>query len=39
MFGVDARFERAFGDDQFFRDDVAQDLTLTRVTLVVRYRF
>jgi hypothetical protein len=38
-FGVDARYERAFGDDQFDRDDVAEDLTLTRVTLVVRYRF
>jgi hypothetical protein len=39
MFGVEGRYERAFGDDQFGRDDVAQDLTLTRVTLVVRYRF
>jgi Outer membrane protein beta-barrel domain len=39
MFGVDARYERAFGDDQFGRDDVAADLSLTRITLVVRYRF
>jgi opacity protein-like surface antigen len=39
VFGVEARYERAFGEEQFGRDDVAEDLSLTRVTFVVRYRF
>jgi hypothetical protein len=39
VLGVDARFERVFSDQQFDRPDMPEDLNLTRVGVVIRYRF
>jgi opacity protein-like surface antigen len=39
VLGLDARFERVFSEQQFDRPDMPKDLNLTRVGVVVRYRF
>ena len=39
VIGLDARFERVFSEQQFDRPDMPEDLNLTRVGVVIRYRF
>lgn len=36
--GVDARYERAFGDQPFARSDIPKDAGWTRVGISVSYR-